>query len=72
MTMNDNKMTFEGALVRLEEITRLLEAGSAPLDESLSLFEEGVRLVRFCNEKLEDAKLKVLRINNGENTQNNA
>lgn len=70
--MNDNKMTFEGALVRLEEITRLLEAGSAPLDESLSLFEEGVRLVRFCNEKLEDAKLKVLRINNGENTQNNA
>lgn len=72
MTMNDNKMTFEGALVRLEEITRLLEAGSVPLDESLSLFEEGVRLVRFCNEKLEDAKLKVLRINNGENTQNNA
>ena len=70
--MNDNRMTFEGALVRLEEITRLLEAGSAPLDESLSLFEEGVRLVRFCNEKLEDAKLKVLRINNGENTQNNA
>lgn len=70
--MNDNKMTFEGALVRLEEITRLLEAGSVPLDESLSLFEEGVRLVRFCNEKLEDAKLKVLRINNGENTQNNA
>ena len=70
--MNDNTMTFEGALVRLEEITRLLEAGSVPLDESLSLFEEGVRLVRFCNEKLEDAKLKVLRINNGENTQNNA
>ena len=66
--MNDSKMTFEGALLRLEEITRLLEAGTAPLDESLTLFEEGVRLVRFCNERLENAKLRVLKINNGENT----
>ena len=68
--MNDGNLTFESALVRLEEITRLLEAGSAALDESLALFEEGVRLVRFCNEKLDDAKLKVLRINNGENKPN--
>ena len=68
--MNDGNLTFESALMRLEEITRLLEAGSAALDESLALFEEGVRLVRFCNEKLDDAKLKVLRINNGENKPN--
>ena len=68
--MNDGNLTFESALVRLEEITRLLEAGSAALDESLALFEKGVRLVRFCNEKLDDAKLKVLRINNGENKPN--
>lgn len=58
----DNNIGFEAALARLEEITRLLEGGNASLDDSLKLFEEGVMLVRLCNEKLENAKLRVLKV----------
>ncbi len=65
--MSENNLSFEAALTRLEEITRALEGGSASLDESLKLFEEGVRLVRFCNEKLEGAKLRILKVSTDEN-----
>ena len=44
--METEKLTFEAAIARLEEIVRALESGSAPLDESLALFEEGVGLVK--------------------------
>ena len=64
--MSENNMTFEAALLRLEEITKALEGGSATLDESLKLFEEGVGLVRFCNEKLEGAKLRILKVSGTE------
>ncbi len=55
-------MTFEDAMRRLEEIARLLEAGDLPLEESLRIFEEGVRLSRICNSKLDaiEARLEVL------------
>ena len=57
---NEKKdITFETAIARLEEIVRLLESGSAPLDESLSLFEEGVGLVKLCNARLDSAEQKV-------------
>ena len=44
---------------RLEEIVTLLENGKAPLDESLSIFEEGVGLINLCNEKLTEAEQRV-------------
>ena len=62
----DKELTFEDAMMRLEEITKKLENGAASLDDSLKLFEEGVMLVRFCNSKLEDAKLRVLKVTAGE------
>ena len=52
-------MTFEAAMARLEEIVRMLESGNAPLDTSLTLFEEGVALVKLCNSKLDTAEQKV-------------
>ncbi len=52
-------MTFEAAMARLEEIVRMLESGNAPLDTSLSLFEEGVALVKLCSSKLDTAEQKV-------------
>ena len=61
--------SFEESVGRLEEIVRLLENGTATLDESLKLYEEGIALVRVCNEKLDRAenKIKVLTENgNGE------
>lgn len=51
--------TFEAAIARLEEIVRALENGSAPLDQSLALFEEGVGLVKLCNAKLDTAEQRV-------------
>ena len=56
MTKN---MKFEEALQRLEEIVGHMEGSNADLDKSLALFEEGVKLVRFCSSKLEEAKKKV-------------
>lgn len=52
-------MSFEAALARLETIVRMLESGNAALDESLSVFEEGIALVKMCNEKLEAAEQKI-------------
>lgn len=56
---NKEKMTFESAVVRLEEIVRALEGGKSDLDESLKLYEEGVTLVRFCNDALDNAEKKI-------------
>ncbi len=50
---------FEESVARLEEIVRALEAGSVGLDESLKLYEEGVALVRTCNQKLDAAEQKI-------------
>ena len=57
--MEEKKITFEGALARLEEIVALLEKGDAPLDQSLELYEEGTALVRRCNTALEQAERRV-------------
>ena len=65
--MENKEMSFEEALARLEVIVGSLESGKAPLDESLSLFEEGVRLVKHCNSKLESAEQKVRILTSDEN-----
>ncbi len=53
------EMTFEAALARLEEIVRSMESGTAMLDQSLALFEEGVGLVKFCTKALDNAEQRV-------------
>ena len=55
----EKELKFEDGLKRLEEIVAKLESGNLPLDNSLKLFEEGVKLVRFCNERLAEAQQKV-------------
>ena len=57
--MPKKTMTFEAALARLDEILRTLEGGDADLDRLLKLYEEGVGLIRACNEKLETAEQSV-------------
>jgi exodeoxyribonuclease VII small subunit len=51
--------TFEAALKRLEEVLGSLEHGDLVLEESLAAFEEGVRLVKFCQQKLDEVEKKV-------------
>ena len=50
---------FEKAFQHLETIVKRLESEEMPLDESLQLFEEGIRLSRFCNQKLEEVEKKI-------------
>lgn len=66
--MAKKEISFESALDRLEEIVELLESGENPLEKSLALFEEGVKLVKLCNTKLESVEnsVKILVNNNGE------
>lgn len=54
-----NNLTFESASARLEEIVKILEQGKSSLDESLKLYEEGVLLVRFCNDSLDNAEKRI-------------
>ena len=51
--------SFEESVGRLEEIVRMLENGTATLDESLKLYEEGIALVRACNKQLDNAEKKI-------------
>ena len=65
--MNENKKepAFEENLARLEEIVRLLERGEAPLAESLSLFEEGTKLITACSKQLDQAEQQVIKLMKG-------
>ena len=61
-----NNMSFEKAIVALEEIVSKLEAGTLSLEESLKAYEEGIALSRFCAEMLENAKQRVSILSEGE------
>jgi len=50
---------FEGSLKQLEEIVLQLEGGDLTLDKALALFEEGIKISRYCSSKLEEAERKV-------------
>ena len=56
------ELSFEQALARLGEVVATLEAGKVGLDESLKLYEEGMALVRLCNEKLDKAEQRVMTV----------
>ena len=51
--------TFEGSLKRLEEIVAQLEDNKLALEQSLQVFEEGVKLVRFCTGRLDEAERRI-------------
>jgi exodeoxyribonuclease VII small subunit len=51
--------TFEASLAELEKIVGLLEGGDLPLEESLKLFETGVKLSRECRERLTEAERRI-------------
>ena len=66
----ENNITFEQAMSRLEKIVRELENGEVALEESIKLFEEGVKLSGICSTLLKEAKQKVeILIDNGNEIQ---
>lgn len=52
--MKENKMTFEEASAELNKIVDSLNAGNAPLNEMVSLYEKGVELVNYCSKLLNE------------------
>ena len=59
MTDDVKPKDFEDALGKLEGIVKELEDGELSLEKSLARYEQGVRLARFCNSKLEEAEKRV-------------
>ena len=57
--MENNSQNFESSLEELERIVRELERGDLPLEKSLELFEQGVKLSRACQERLNEAERRI-------------
>jgi exodeoxyribonuclease VII small subunit len=55
-------LSFEEALAQLEEIVSLLERGDASLDQAIAAYEKGTALKLHCQKRLEEARLKVEKI----------
>ena len=58
----EKELTFEQAMKRLEEIVNALENGSVSLDDSLKLFEEGIKLSKYCENELKNIENKASKI----------
>ncbi len=68
MKKDEQQKSFEASLEALEEIVHQLEGGDLPLEKSLELFEDGIRLSRQCQERLNQAERRIevlLRDNQG-------
>ncbi len=57
--MDEKKIDFEKNIAELEKISAALESGEISLDESLALFEKGVKIIKECNGALDEAEQKV-------------
>jgi exodeoxyribonuclease VII small subunit len=55
-------LSFEQALAELEQIVARLESGQAPLEDSIQLYERGAALKTHCEQRLEQARLRVEKI----------
>jgi exodeoxyribonuclease VII small subunit len=55
----DPKLSYDAALEQLERILEQLESGELPLEQTLSLYEEGAALAKLCSMRLDEAELRV-------------
>jgi len=62
MSQKKNTETFESALERIEKIAAQMESGDLPLEQLVVAYEEGLRLVRFCSERLDAAEKRLQTI----------
>lgn len=61
-TSDISQLSFEQALIALEEIVQQLESGNVPLDQSIALYERGEALRKHCQKRLDDAQARIERI----------
>lgn len=69
---NDRKQSldFESALDRLERIVAEMEEGKLGLDDLVTRFEEGMKLVEFCRKKLDEVKLRIEKLTQKDGEEN--
>lgn len=60
------QQTFESAFTRLQDLVASLEEGESTLEESLKAFEEGVSLIRYCTNVLDQAQMKIDKLTQDE------
>ena len=63
--MGAKKLSFEESVARLDDIVKHLENGDMPRSESLSMFEEGTKLISVCSKMLDEAEQKVVKLKKG-------
>ena len=61
--------TLDTAMIRLKEIAEELESGEHDLEMSMKLYEEGVRVITFCNKALSNAKQKIVELSQYDNEE---
>lgn len=54
--------TYEVAILELEKLVQTLEDGESSLDESMKMFEEGMKLAKYCDDKLQSAEKKIVEL----------
>ena len=57
-----SNLSFEDVMKKLEGVVEVMEAGDLPLETLLTRYEEGVRLIKICQEKLAEAELKIQQL----------
>lgn len=65
--MAEKDLTLNEAFAKLEEITKRLESADISLEESFAVYQEGMQLLKYCNESIDKVEKKVLMLN-GEGT----
>jgi exodeoxyribonuclease VII small subunit len=58
----NEERSFESAFAELEKVVRQLEEGELSLEEAISLYERGQALSRFCQDRLDQAELRVTQL----------
>ena len=65
--MAEKELTLNEAFAKLEEITKRLESADISLEESFAVYQEGMQLLKYCNDSIDRVEKKVLMLN-GEGT----
>lgn len=64
----DPNLSYDAALAQLERILEQLESGELPLEQTLTLYEEGAALAQLCSQRLDEAELRVAQWQAGDQT----
>ena len=61
--LNEKELSFEQALSNLEQIISEMESGEAPLESLVTHYQEGVKMLKLCRERIDSAEMKIKEVN---------